>query len=78
LRKAVPDDEDIVYIDLLNSTAEPDGSVKRYMLRVDPNAYGGRAGRECLAAAASTWRRKGDLSQLIFQRPEDYAPVAES
>ena len=78
LRKEVPDDETIVYIDLLNSTPEPDGSVRRYQLRVDPTAYGGRAGRECLAAAASTWRKRSDPSTLFFEIPEKYSPVVES
>ena len=30
----------------VDSTPEPDGSVKRYMLRVDPSAYGGDASRK--------------------------------
>lgn len=37
LRRDVEGDEAIVMVDLLNSTPEPDGSVKRYMLRVPPN-----------------------------------------
>ncbi|MCL5459859.1 hypothetical protein M3M33_14580, partial [Loigolactobacillus coryniformis] len=70
LVKLVPGDEPIVYVDLLNSTPEPDGTVKRYMLRVDPNAYGGMASKDCHAAAASTWRkRNGDLE---FQDYKDY------
>jgi hypothetical protein len=76
LRKEVPDDEPIVMIDLLNSTAEPDGSVKRYLLRVDPNAYDGAASSDCLAAVASTWRMPDGA--LAFKRPQDYAPVFES
>jgi hypothetical protein len=76
LRKEVPDDEPIIMIDLLNSTAEPDGSVKRYLLRVQPDAYGGEASRSCLAAAASTWRMPDGA--LAFKRPQDYAPVFES
>jgi hypothetical protein len=76
LVKLVPDDEAIVYVDLLNSTPEPDGTTKRYMLRVDPNAYGGVASRDCLAAVASTWRN-GDGS-LAFKRPQDYRPSFES
>ena len=67
----------IVLIDVLNSTPEPDGSVKRYVLSVDADAYGGRAGRECLAALASTWRRASDYS-LYFATPESYAPECES
>lgn len=76
LSKDVPNDEPIVMIDVQNSTQEPDGSWKRYQLRVDPNAYGGRAGRECLAAIASTWR---DVDgSMLFERPEDYSPGVET
>ena len=76
LRHDVPDDEPIIMIDLLNSTPEPDGSVKRYLLRVDPNAYDGEASRDCLAAVASTWRMPD--GSLAFKRPQDYSPVFES
>lgn len=76
LTKQVPDDEPIVYVDLLNSTPEPDGSTKRYMLRVDPNAYNGDAGRNAHAAAASTWRNHD--GSLAFKRWQDYKPGAES
>ena len=76
LRKDVPDDEPIITIDLLNSTPEPNGSVKRYQLRVDPNAYEGAASRDCVAAAASTWRNQD--GSLAFKSPADYAPSVES
>ena len=76
LRKEVPDDEPIVMVDLLNYTPEPDGSTKRYLLRVDPNAYSGDASKDCLAAVASTWRNQD--GSLAFKRPQDYAPVFES
>ena len=76
LRKEVPDDEPIVMIDLLNSTSEPDGSVKRYLLRVDPAAYDGEASRDCLAAVASTWRNAD--GSLAFKRFSDYQPIFES
>lgn len=76
LRKDVPGDEPIVYVDLLNSTPEPDGTVKRYMLRVDPNAYGGKAARNVHAAAASTWRNAD--GSLAFRKFTDYTPRAES
>jgi hypothetical protein len=76
LRKEVPDDEPIIYVDLLNSTPEPDGTTRRYMLRVDPDAYGGEASRNAHAAAASTWRN-ADQS-LTYRDWRDYAPVAES
>ena len=48
--------EPIVYLEMLNSTPEPDGTYKRYLERIDPNAYGGMAGRSCHAAMASRWR----------------------
>jgi hypothetical protein len=63
-------------IDLLNSTPEPDGTVKRYLLRVQPDAYDGAASTDCLAAIASTWRNAD--GSLTFKRPSDYAPVFES
>ena len=67
----------ITLLDVLNSTPEPDGSTKRYTLAIDAKAYRGRAGRECLAALASTWRRGSDYA-LVFKKPEDYQPTAES
>ena len=70
-------DEPLALLDVLNSTPEPDGSTRRYVIAVDPNAYGGRAAKECLAASASTWRRRSDNS-LFYKTPEEYAPVAES
>ena len=77
LVKSVLEDEDIVFVDLLNSTPEPDGTIKRYLMRVDPNAYNGDASRVCQAAAASTWRDEltGDFT---FEDWRDYAPVFES
>lgn len=68
---------DVVLLDVMNSTPEPDGSVKRYVMAVDPTAYERRAGRECLAAMASTWRNPDDFS-FFFSTPEEYAPAAES
>jgi hypothetical protein len=76
LWRDVPNDEPIVMLDLLNSTPEPDGSIKRYLLRIDPNAYDGEASRDCLAAVASTWRMPD--GSLTFKRPQDYQPVFES
>lgn len=70
-------DEPVLMLDMLNSTPEPDGSVKRYMIRVDPKAYGGRAALECHAAMASTYRWPADGS-FVFASPEDYRPEAES
>ncbi|MDE2022028.1 MAG: hypothetical protein KGI71_03955 [Patescibacteria group bacterium] len=76
LCKQVPGDEPIVYVDLLNSTPEPDGTTRRYMLRVDPNAYSGKAAKSVHAAAASTWRNAD--GGLTYKKWKDYAPAAES
>jgi hypothetical protein len=76
LRKEVPNDEPLVILDMLNSTPEPDGTTKRYMIRIDPNAYGGKASQDCLAAMASTYRMPD--GSLLFASPQDYAPAFES
>lgn len=69
---------DMTMLDLLNSTPEPDGTVKRYVIPVDGALYDGLAGRSCHAASASTWRMRGDKTKLAFAKPEDYAPEFES
>jgi hypothetical protein len=66
----------VVFVELVNSTPEPDGTCKRYMLRVDPQAYQGQAALDCHAAVASTWRRAD--GSLAYERYTDYRPVAES
>jgi hypothetical protein len=76
LYKDVKDDEPICYVDMLNSTPEPDGSVKRYLIRVDPNAYDGAASKSLLAGMASTWR--DGSGGLLFKRPQDYQPLIET
>ena len=77
-RRDVKDDEPIVMVEVTDSTPLPNGERKNYMLRVDPNAYGGRAAKECHAAIASTWRKKADHSVLMFDRPENYRPIIET
>jgi hypothetical protein len=81
LRKELPGEpEPIIYLDMVNSTPEPDGSLKHYLERIDPNAYGGDAARKCHAAMASRWRYRDDAGelQLTFSRWQDYQPTAES
>jgi hypothetical protein len=75
-RKELSGDEPIICLDMLNSTPEPDGTTKRYTIRVSPNEYGGRSARDCLAAMASTYRMAD--GSLIFKTPEDYAPGVET
>jgi hypothetical protein len=81
LSKILPGElEPIVYLEMLNSTPEPDGTYKRYLERIDPNAYGGMAGRSCHAAMASRWRYRDDSGnlRLTFARWRDYRPQSES
>jgi hypothetical protein len=70
--------DDQVLLDLLNSTPEPDGSVKRYVIPVDPNVYDGEAGRNVAAASVSTWRKRTNPEQLAFADWRDYQPQFES
>lgn len=75
-RKARSGDSDIVMVGVKNSTPEPDGSIKDYFLRVQPDAFGGAAARDAHAAMTSTWRNKD--GSLYFKSPHAYAPVFES
>lgn len=72
----IPDDEPIVMVDCVNSSPEPDGSYRRYMLRVQPDAYNGAASTDVMAAMASTWRNAD--GSLLFKRPQDYRPEVET
>ena len=76
IKREIPDDEPIVTLDVMNSSPEPDGSFRRYMLRIDPQAYAGKASTDVLAAMASTWRNAD--GSLLFRRPEDYQPTMET
>jgi hypothetical protein len=61
-RAAVPNDEPLVMVRVLNSTPEPDGSRKNYWLRVPPSV---RTAREAVA-----W--------TFGQPPEAYRPLVET
>ena len=76
IRRDIPDDEPIVMVDCVNSSPEPDGSFRRYMLRVQPDAYDGAASTDVLAAMASTWRNAD--GSLLFKRPDQYQPEVET
>lgn len=52
--------------------------LRQYLRRIDPGAYGGRAGLECRAAVASSFHRLGDIDQPIFASPEDFEPCIET
>ena len=70
--------EEMYVVEVVNSTPEPDGSYNLYHMTIDPNRYNGRAGRNVLAAVASTWRDFGNRDVLGFTSPEDYHPLIES
>jgi hypothetical protein len=72
--------EPIVYLEMVNSTPEADGTHRRYLERVDPKAYDGEAGRSCHAAMASRWRYRDETGHLrvTFERWHEYQPKEES
>ena len=76
LRKDREGDTPIIMIDVENSTPDPDGSYKRYMLRIQPDAYDGLASNDCHAAMTSTWRNRD--GSLYFKKPHDYCPATET
>jgi hypothetical protein len=81
LRKDLPGEpEPIVYLDMLNSSPEPDGTFRRYLERIDPKAYRGDAGWICHAAMASRWHYRTDSGELrrTFLRWQDYQALGES
>ena len=51
---------------------------KKYLIEINPNHYGGRAGQECQAAIASTWRHGYNNRVLLFASPEDYRLTMET
>ena len=77
-RKDFAGDTPLVYVKVMNSTPEPDGSIKPYFLSVNPEHYGGDAGKSPHAAIASTWRTTKDGKELFFKRYQDYRPGIET
>ena len=73
-RKDFAGDSPLVYVRVMNSTPETDGSTKPYFLSVNPQHYDGAAGKIPHAAIASTWRTTKDGKELFFKRYEDYRP----
>jgi len=61
-RKEVPNDENIVMVEVLNSTPEPDGEFKTYFIRVDPNIT--------TAHQAVSW--------TFGKEPKQYSPQLQS
>ena len=77
-RKDFDGDAPLVYVKVMNSTPESDGSIKPYFLSVNPQHYGGEAGTKPHAAIASTWRTAKDGKELFFKRYEEYRPGIET
>lgn len=62
-------------VKVLNSTPEPDGTYKDYILRVrDPKIHYPNHPRTARGAIASTFRNP-QTGELIFESPEDYQPL---
>jgi hypothetical protein len=59
-RAHVPNDEDLVMVNVINATPEPDGSFHDYFLRVPPTCQ--------TALEAVAW--------TFDERPDDYAQIA--
>lgn len=72
--------EPIVFLEMVNSTPQPDGSFARYLERIDPKAYNWDASDNCHAAMASRWYYRDWQGRLqrTFERWQDYQPSAES
>lgn len=73
-RQDFQDDVPIMLVKVINSSPEPDGTFKNYILRVDPEAYGGIKTPQ--QAIASTWRNAD--GSLFFKSPKDYDPSIET
>ncbi len=70
-RAEIPNDEPLVMVRVMNSTPEPDGSIKPYTLRVDPRCTTAQD------AVASTWRYS-DTGVRVFPSAADYRPAVET
>lgn len=68
-RLSLPGDEDLALVDVVDPSTG-----RRYLLRVDPNAYGGL--KTARAASASTWRKPD--GSMVYAKPEDYVLAAEA
>jgi hypothetical protein len=74
-RKPVRGDEDLVMLEVKNSTPEPDGSIKTYTLRIDPQCrpmlqnrtFGEPQKLTCQNAVASTFGMRGEEYELDLE-----------
>ena len=75
-RKELPDDEPLVMVHVLNSTPEPDGTIKKYMLRVDPQLRPLLGDQKFGEPQEMTARNA--VAAGFGLRGEDYAPLMET
>jgi hypothetical protein len=68
----------ICRLKVINRSPEPDGTYRIYWLPINPDLYGGEAGRSAHAASASTWRTKPAGKDLFFEDWRDYDPRIET
>lgn len=74
-RTSIPDDEDLVVVEVVNSSPEPDGGYRNYMLRVDPElrpllrdgSSGAVQKPTARNAVASTFGHRGEEYELAVQ-----------
>lgn len=70
---------DMYVVELTDSSPNPvTGEHRIYTMQVNPELYGGDAGRNAHAAVASTWRDAADPSRLFFEDWRDYVPEVET
>jgi len=75
-RTEFPDDEPLVAVVVTNSTAEPDGSFKRYTLRVNPECRPLLADGEM--GEPQTLTARNAIAASFGMRGEQYAPAVET
>ena len=75
-RKNLNDDEPLVMVHVLNATPEPDGSIKKYMLRVDPElrpmSVDGKKGKPQAMTARNA------IASTFGMTGREYAPEVET
>jgi hypothetical protein len=76
VRKDIPNDEPIVMVRLTNSTEEPDGTRKRYMLRVHPELRPLLEDGQLGEVQAPTARNA--VASTFGLRGDEYAPLIET
>ena len=80
-RRDIPDDEPIQMVEVVNSTAEPDGARKRYFLRVHPECrplLGTDAAGEPSFGLPQELTARNAIASTFGLRGEQYMPLAET